>query len=162
MRQFSFRAEKFPISLTVDYEGQVLHRIGLKQVSAAAKRNSQNTPRQNSSFERKLIKDFNDYFSGRKVGFNYRLSTGNLTKFQRKVLEALKKIPRGRVESYGSIAKTIGLPTAARAVGSACGKNPFSIIIPCHRVIRSDGKLGGFGCGTKIKKMLLRLEGAEY
>ena len=161
MRQFSFRVEKFPISITVDHEGQVLHRIGLKRV-AAAKRDSQTAPHQNSPFERKLIKDFNDYFSGRKVGFNYRLSICCMTKFQKKVLEALRRIPYSQVESYGSIAKKIGRPGAARAVGSACGKNPFSIIIPCHRVVRSDGKLGGFGCGIGIKEILLRLENAEY
>ena len=69
-------------------------------------------------------------------------------------------IPRGETRSYAWIAKKIGKPRAARAVGAACGANPVPIIVPCHRVIASDGSLGGFGGGLPLKRRLLKLEGA--
>ncbi|MBW2598753.1 MAG: MGMT family protein [Deltaproteobacteria bacterium] len=81
--------------------------------------------------------------------------------FQRKVLFETMRIPRGSVTSYGSLAKMIFAPGAARAVGSALAGNPFPIIIPCHRVVRSDGYVGQFGGGTDVKKALLRMEGVE-
>ena len=83
------------------------------------------------------------------------------TKFQLKVWEYLKKIPRGSVKTYSQVAKAIGKPLAVRAVANAIGKNPFPPQIPCHRVIRSDGSLGGYSGkgGIKTKKMLLKKEG---
>jgi O-6-methylguanine DNA methyltransferase len=86
------------------------------------------------------------------------LSSG--TDFQRRVWRALQKIPRGQTRSYGWVARKIGRPKAARAVGTACGANPVPIIIPCHRVIASDGSLGGFGGGLPLKRRLLALEKA--
>jgi len=83
------------------------------------------------------------------------------TEFQLKVWSYLKKIPRGSVKTYSQVAKAIGKPLAVRAVASAIGKNPFPPKIPCHRVIRSDGSLGGYSAkgGIKTKKMLLKKEG---
>ena len=83
------------------------------------------------------------------------------TKFQLKVWKYLKKIPRGSVKSYSQVAKDIGKPLAARAVANAIGKNPYAPKIPCHRVIRSDGSLGGYSGkgGIKTKKLLLKREG---
>jgi len=83
------------------------------------------------------------------------------TKFQLKVWEYLKKIPRGSVKTYSQVAKGIGKPLAVRAVANAVGKNPLPPKIPCHRVIRSDGSLGGYSGkgGIKTKKMLLNKEG---
>ena len=83
------------------------------------------------------------------------------TKFQLKVWTYLKKIPRGSVKTYSQVAKSIGKPLAVRAVANAIGKNPYSPKIPCHRVIRSDGSLGGYSGkgGVKIKKLLLKKEG---
>jgi len=83
------------------------------------------------------------------------------TKFQLKVWSYLKKIPRGNVKTYSQVAKGIGKPLAVRAVANAIGKNPFPPKIPCHRVIRSDGSLGGYSAkgGIKTKKMLLKKEG---
>ena len=85
----------------------------------------------------------------------------NGTKFQLKVWSYLKKIPRGSVKTYSQVAKGIGKPLAARAVANAIGKNPFAPKIPCHRVIRSDGSLGGYSGkgGIKTKKLLLKREG---
>ena len=83
------------------------------------------------------------------------------TKFQLKVWEYLKKIPRGSVKTYSQVAKSIGKPLAVRAVANAIGKNPYAPRIPCHRVIRSDGSLGGYSGkgGIKTKKLLLKKEG---
>ena len=83
------------------------------------------------------------------------------TKFQLKVWNYLKKIPRGKVKTYSEVAKAIGKPLAVRAVANAIGKNPLAPQIPCHRVIRSDGSLGGYSGkgGIKTKKLLLKKEG---
>ena len=83
------------------------------------------------------------------------------TEFQLKVWNEIKKIPKGNVKTYKEIAKIIGNPNSARAVANACGKNPFLIEIPCHRVIRSDGGLGGYSGkgGVDMKKNLLMNEG---
>ena len=83
------------------------------------------------------------------------------TKFQLKVWAYLKKIPRGRVKTYAQVAKAIGKPLAVRAVANAIGKNPYAPKIPCHRVIRSDGSLGGYSGkgGVKTKRFLLQKEG---
>ena len=83
------------------------------------------------------------------------------TKFQLKVWAYLRKIPRGSVKSYSQVAKAIGKPHAARAVANAIGKNPYAPKIPCHRVIRSDGSLGGYSGkgGIKTKRFLLKKEG---
>ena len=83
------------------------------------------------------------------------------TEFQLKVWNYLKKIPKGKVKTYMDVAKAIGKPLAVRAVANAIGKNPYPPKIPCHRVIRSDGSLGGYSGkgGIKTKKMLLKKEG---
>ena len=83
------------------------------------------------------------------------------TKFQVKVWKYLSKIPRGRVKTYSQVAKAIGKPLAVRAIANAIGKNPFPPQIPCHRVIRSDGSLGGYSGkgGIKTKRLLLKKEG---
>ena len=83
------------------------------------------------------------------------------TEFQLKVWTYLKKIPRGRVKTYSQVAKAIGKPLAVRAVANAIGKNPYAPKIPCHRVIRSDGSLGGYSGkgGIKTKRFLLKKEG---
>ena len=78
--------------------------------------------------------------------------------FQLKVWKALMKIPRGQTESYGSLAIKIGVPGAARAVGTACKKNPIPLFIPCHRVVKHDGSIGEFALGKKNKEFLLNME----
>jgi O-6-methylguanine DNA methyltransferase len=87
------------------------------------------------------------------------LSTG--TVFQQKVWKAMLKIPYGKTQSYGQIAKSIKNPKAVRATGGACGANPIPLIIPCHRVLAANRKLGGFSGGLPWKKRLLKLEGIE-
>ena len=86
------------------------------------------------------------------------------TKFQLKVWNYLKSIPKGKVKSYKEVAIGINRPKSARAVANACAKNPYAPKIPCHRVIRSDGKIGGFSAsgGIKAKKKLLKKEGISF
>lgn len=83
----------------------------------------------------------------------------SLTSFQRKVLEVIKTIPYGETRSYKWVAERMGKPRAARAVGQALKRNPYPEVIPCHRVIRSAGKLGGYSKGTQKKRRLLKEEG---
>ncbi len=97
------------------------------------------------------------YFKGDLQRFDLELNPGG-TPFQNKVWQQLLQIPYGETISYGELAKRIGNPNASRAVGMANGKNPISIIIPCHRVISKNGSLTGFGGGIEIKKKLLKLE----
>jgi methylated-DNA-[protein]-cysteine S-methyltransferase len=103
-------------------------------------------------------RQLNDYFSGKRKSFTLKLDFKG-TEFQKKVWEALLTIPFGETRSYGQIAKQIKKPAAVRAVGAANGKNPISIIAPCHRVIGSRGKLTGFAGGLEAKAFLLSLEG---
>jgi methylated-DNA-[protein]-cysteine S-methyltransferase len=101
-----------------------------------------------------------EYFSGRRKAFDLKLDFAG-TDFQKKVWQALLTIPFGETRTYGQIAKQIGRPTAMRAVGAANGKNPISIVAPCHRVIGSTGELTGFAGGLDAKAHLLGLEGAK-
>jgi len=98
------------------------------------------------------------YFSGERVVFDLPLDLRHATVFQRAVWQAARKIPYGETRSYAWIAKRIGKPRAARAVGRALGANPVPVIVPCHRVISSAGTLGGFSSGLGMKKKLLKLE----
>jgi methylated-DNA-[protein]-cysteine S-methyltransferase len=106
-----------------------------------------------------LIERLRSYLSGHKVAFPDRLDLTGATRFQCAVWEAARLIPYGETRSYGWVAGQIGKAGSARAVGQAMGRNPALIIIPCHRVIASDGRLGGFSNGLEKKKRLLRLEG---
>ena len=101
-----------------------------------------------------------EYFAGRRKEFAVTLDLAG-TDFQRRVWNALLTIPFGETRSYGQIARQIGNPDAGRAVGAANGRNPVSIIAPCHRVIGSTGKLTGFAGGLDTKARLLALEGAK-
>ena len=103
------------------------------------------------------VKQIDEYFKGHRSKFLLNLDPEG-TKFQRLVWRQLEKIPFGEVLSYGQIASAIGNPKACRAVGSANGKNPISIIIPCHRVIGSDGSLTGYGGGLWRKEWLIKHE----
>lgn len=98
------------------------------------------------------------YFKGRLKQFDVPLA-GQGTDFQQRVWQALCDVPFGETASYGEIARAVGQPTASRAVGMANGRNPISIIVPCHRIIGSSGKLVGYGGGLHNKKALLRHEG---
>jgi len=104
-----------------------------------------------------LAKQLDSYFSGKNPKFNLHLQLHG-TDFQKAVWMACASIPYGETRSYGDLAKMIGKPKAVRAVGTALSKNPIPLIIPCHRVLRSDGNLGGFAGGLVVKQALLDLE----
>ncbi len=103
-------------------------------------------------------KQLTEYFAGNLQKFSLRLDFAG-TDFQKKVWNALLTIPFGQTRSYAQIAQQVGSPKAVRAVGAANGKNPISIIAPCHRVIGSNGKLTGFAGGLEAKALLLGIEG---
>ncbi|MDY6892723.1 MAG: methylated-DNA--[protein]-cysteine S-methyltransferase [Chloroflexota bacterium] len=98
------------------------------------------------------------YFEGERVVFDDRLDFDEATDFQKRVWDTTRGIPYGEVRSYSWVAERIGNPRAYRAVGGALARNPFSIIVPCHRVLTSGGSLGGFSGGVEMKKRLLELE----
>jgi methylated-DNA-[protein]-cysteine S-methyltransferase len=104
-----------------------------------------------------VIRQLRAYFAGELENFDLALAPQG-TPFQQKVWSELQKIPYGETISYGELARRIGNPNASRAVGLANGSNPISIVIPCHRVIGSNGKLTGYGGGLPIKEKLLALE----
>ncbi len=102
------------------------------------------------------------YFSGKEMDFtSVAISIGHLPAFERGALEAAAAIPYGQTVSYGELAVRAGSPKAARAVGQAMKKNPLPIVIPCHRVIKGDGSIGGYGGKPELKRELLRQEGVE-
>ncbi|MBI5303297.1 MAG: methylated-DNA--[protein]-cysteine S-methyltransferase [Chloroflexi bacterium] len=107
-----------------------------------------------------LARELREYAEGHRREFDVRLDWSLVKPFQRAVLQAAHRIPFGETRSYGWIARAIGKPGASRAVGQALGANPLPIILPCHRVISSDGGLGGYGGGLALKRKLLALEGA--
>jgi len=104
------------------------------------------------------------YFRGRAPRFGVELDLDGLPDFRRRVLEACRRIPFGRTCSYADLARTVGSPGATRAVGSAMANNPIPLIIPCHRVLRSDGTIGGFSSprGTSQKLKMLLLENPSF
>ena len=102
------------------------------------------------------------YLKGRARSFDLPLAFDGQPSFRVKVWKVLQAIPYGRVRSYGWVARRVGKPAAARAVGGACGANPMPLLIPCHRVVAGDGSLGGFSGGLGLKKRLLKLEGIYF
>ncbi len=102
-------------------------------------------------------RELGEYFKGKREAFDIPLDPDG-TDFQRDVLDALQRIPYGETRTYADIATDVGRPKASRAVGAANGRNPIPILIPCHRVIGSDGSLTGFGGGLETKTYLLDLE----
>jgi len=119
-------------------------------VGAAARRNLE-----------RLRRELHEYHQGTRKKFSIPVAPDG-TAFQKKVWEKLCGIPYGKSMTYGDLADQIGKPNAARAVGQAAGKNPVPILIPCHRLLASDGKIGGFAYGLDEKRKLLKHEGIEY
>lgn len=108
-----------------------------------------------------LAEDLDKYFAGQRVKFIYPLDLSWGTPFQQRVWKALHAIPYGQVKTYKEVAERLRLNHAARAIGQAVARNPLPIIVPCHRVVASDGSLGGFSSGLEWKRRLLALEGVN-
>lgn len=111
---------------------------------------------------RALVRELDEYFLGSRRDFTLYLDLDEGTAFQRQVWEELCRIPYGETRSYAQIAAAVGTPKGARAVGLSNKRNPVPIIVPCHRVIKSDGGLGGYDSGLDIKQRLLELEGINF
>ncbi len=118
-------------------------------------------PREDNTFFKEAFARLDLYFSGVPVEFAIPVDLVG-TAFEKKVWQAIRDIPWGQTRTYGEIAAAIQAPGAARAVGGACGKNPVPLIVPCHRVVGSNGSLGGYTGGLEIKKRLLGIEGAFF
>ena len=100
-----------------------------------------------------------EYFGGERDRFDLPLDFTGVSPFTRAVLEATAEVPFGRLDTYREIARRVGKPSATRAVGNALGRNPIPVVVPCHRIVRSDASLGGYTGGSHIKQRLLALEG---
>jgi methylated-DNA-[protein]-cysteine S-methyltransferase len=108
-----------------------------------------------------VVRQLDEYFAGRRKVFDVPLDLQLARGFRRLVLSHLPQIPYGRTENYAQVAAAAGNPRAFRAAGTACANNPVPIVVPCHRVVRSDGSPGGYAGGPEAKRMLLTLEGEE-
>jgi methylated-DNA-[protein]-cysteine S-methyltransferase len=145
----------------------IVNRIFLSDVSNKSNEKAVNAfhkiKPKSSPFIEQLAKKIQNFLDGKDIKFS--LNCFDFTQcydFQKKVLLAEHAIPRGWVSTYKKLAMVIGSPDAARAVGNALAKNPFPIVIPCHRAIKSNGHLGGFQGGIRMKKALLKLEGIQF
>lgn len=146
--------------------GPLVERIVLPTPNAAAEtllRRAYASARQRwHPVIRDLARDLHSFLEGEAVEFSLDIvALDKRPDFQRRVLLAEHGIPRGQVSTYGLIAEHLGAPGGARAVGQALARNPFPLVIPCHRAIRSDGTLGGFQGGLEIKRALLQMEGVQ-
>ncbi len=109
-----------------------------------------------------LLKKISAYCEGKSIDFSVRLDRSSQSLFQKKVLYVTRHIPRGKVTSYAAIAMELGGKHLSRGVGASLSANPFPLIIPCHRVVGSDGSLTGFGGGIVLKRLLLQKEGITF
>jgi len=108
--------------------------------------------------------DIKNYFTGEKIDFEFSLDLSRYTRFQRKVWAITKKIPYGEIRTYSWVSKELNNLKSSRAVGTALAKNPFPLVIPCHRIIKKNGGLGGFSAagGIGVKASLLKMEGHKF
>jgi AraC family transcriptional regulator of adaptative response/methylated-DNA-[protein]-cysteine methyltransferase len=106
---------------------------------------------------RPWLEQVQEHLRGRRPDLDLPLDLAG-TAFQRRVWDELRRIPYGDTRTYGEVARAIGRPAAVRAVGQACGANPVAVVVPCHRVVRTDGSLGGYGLGLEQKRKLLEQE----
>lgn len=151
---FSYPVPEFPAvgTMTIFTDGQFITAIRLGGVEIPGEIEICETP-----LLRHAREELGEYFTGRRSAFTFpALQSG--TEFQQRVWNALQNIPYGETRSYGQIARSLGRPGAARAVGMANNRNRLPILIPCHRVIGADGKLVGYEGGLTIKAALLELE----
>jgi methylated-DNA-[protein]-cysteine S-methyltransferase len=132
---------------------------GLVGIEFGAQPSSDESARGRHPVLTETARQLREYFAGRRTEFDLPLAPGGTT-FQQRVWQELRKIPYGQCITYGEQAKRLAKPTAARAVGAANGRNPLPIVVPCHRVVGTNGDLTGFAGGLKMKAQLLKLERA--
>lgn len=151
MSQHAFRVDSTVTPLAVSVDDGAVTRIDFGKRALRPPE---------TRFEERVAEELKEYFAGKRRTFTFPLEPEG-TAFEKRVWKALEKIPYGETRTYSDVARSIGNPTAARAVGAANGRNPIPIVVPCHRVVAAGGKLGGFGGGLPLKKKLLSLEGAN-
>ena len=110
----------------------------------------------------RVRRQLDEYFEGKRTSFDIPLDTSGTRPFQQQVLDRLARVPYGTVTTYGALAHEAGRPRAARAVGTVMNRNPLPIVLPCHRVVGSNGSLTGYGGGLHVKEHLLRHEGVLF
>ena len=154
-----------PLFVAVNDRGVVALDFGLSEQAFVARvtQRVKATLIRSDDAAAEALRQVQEYLGGKRTRFDLRLDMSTMSEFQRRVLNIALKIPRGKVLTYGDVAKAIGKPQSSRAVGQALGHNPVPIVIPCHRVLGSDGSLHGYsgGGGIQTKAWLLRLEGAS-
>ena len=140
-----------------------IYRLFINMKDAVIKNIIPDIKESSCSMVDEIIKNINSYFSGKAIIFDLDIIDLDVCSgFQKKVILAEYKIPRGYVSTYQRISNHIAKPGGSRAVGNALAKNPFPVIIPCHRAVRSDGSLGGFQGGIQMKHELLKMEGINF
>jgi methylated-DNA-[protein]-cysteine S-methyltransferase len=142
--------------------GGVLLRVtagdaGVRSIEINPRRPASGTRNDGNPILAAAAAQLREYFDGQRQHFDLPLEPRG-TEFQRKVWQALERIPYGQTRNYREIAEAVGTPRAVRAVGSANGRNPLPIVVPCHRVIGADGRLVGYAGGLEVKRILLELE----
>ena len=144
--RFGVRTELADLSVSVRADAVVGIELG---------RCASRQPR--TALERLVARELQEFMRGARRAFSFPIRTAG-TAFEEQVWNAVRRIPFGTTATYGAIARRLGRPGAARAVGSANGRNPIPIVIPCHRVVAAGGGLGGYGGGLELKRRLLALE----
>ncbi|HEY1445372.1 MAG TPA: methylated-DNA--[protein]-cysteine S-methyltransferase [Acidimicrobiales bacterium] len=139
--------------LVLECDGDVLVGIWLPNERRNVRNDADDVP----TVLKETASQLDEYFAGERTGFDVPMELDG-TDFQREVWTELTRIPYGETISYGELARRVGRPSAPRAVGQANGRNPIPVIVPCHRVLASNG-IGGYGGGLKVKRQLLAVEG---
>ncbi len=155
MEKLNWSSKEWHFSLTCSEQGLTSLDISCEPI-IAPKRN--HCPA--NGFLEQGRKQIEEFLAGKRKAFDLPLDLKELTKFQLGVLQALAEIPFGETKTYGDLARAINNPKAVRAVGGALGKNPLPLILPCHRVLASNGP-GGFSLGLEMKRQFLKMEGIE-
>ncbi len=150
--------ESLALFIAATQDGVEEVRLGSGARNTVVRQRSKKSPPSARRWRMKAQKELRSYLSGGTRNFSTPCDLRGLPAFTHAVLKAATRIPYGEVRSYGWLAQRLGNPKAARAVGNALARNPIPIIIPCHRVVRSNGALGGYALGTALKKRLLKLE----
>ncbi len=144
----------------IEYSGDTVEHVYLPGTLKA-----QATRKEAPADVRELAGWLEDWFRGKRgpepAGLKRWMEEAPMPEFHRSVYKEMRRIKPGAVRSYAELAASAGAPRAARAVGNACARNPFPILVPCHRVMKSDGSIGGFGGDASMKRYLLELEGAK-
>ena len=154
-----------PLYVAMSARGLVSVRFGMTEAAflALVRQQTGQMPVRHQAKAVAAARQVAEYVAGRRAAFDLPVDLSHVTAFQRQVLLAAGRIPRGQVRTYAELARQIGRPTAARAVGQALSHNPVPIVVPCHRVLAADGSLRGYlgSQGVETKQRLLVLEGAR-